>query len=78
MSTLGDLWEQRGMEPQGRRTVDITRLKKSLPLYRKMVEADLEISDILVEPPTEAEPPDQETLRKAIRNLQELLTPAPG
>ena len=72
------LWERRGMGSQWRRTVDITRLRKALPMYFRMVEADLKISDILVESPTEAEPTDQEALRKAIHNLQELLTPAPG
>ena len=71
------LWKRHGMKPQGRKRVDVSRLKKALPLYRKMVEADLEIRDILAKPPTDPEPPDQETLRRAIRDLQELLAPAP-
>ncbi|HZA24892.1 MAG TPA: hypothetical protein VFA32_20230, partial [Dehalococcoidia bacterium] len=35
-----ELWEQRGMKPQGHRTKDLERLKRGLPLYRDRVEKE--------------------------------------
>jgi hypothetical protein len=75
-------WQQRGMRPQGRRTVDIERLKKVLPLYRRIVLEDLEEKDILREVPEDWDEHDlnldQETIRRAIHALKALLPPSSG
>lgn len=72
------IWKQRGMCPQGRRTKDIVRLKKALPLYRKIVLEALEEKDIFREVPVDWSERDldldQETLRRAIHDLRDLLT----
>ena len=72
------IWQQRGMRPQGRRTVDIVRLKKALLLYRKIVLEALEEKDILREVPADWGERDlgldQETIRRAIHDLRDLLT----
>ncbi|MFH1141642.1 MAG: hypothetical protein V1724_08310 [Chloroflexota bacterium] len=71
------LLQQQGMKPQGRRTVEIGRLRKALPGYCKMVQRGLTMKDILGLPSSVPEPPDQETIRRAIRDLKELLSPRP-
>lgn len=73
------LWERRGMNPQGRRTVDINRLKKALPLYQKMITESLEIKDMLYFPSDDLtiEDWDQETIRRVLSDLERVLTPKP-
>ena len=73
-------WKQRGMKPQGRRTVNIARLKEALPLYREMVSKDLEVKDLLGKPGKDWGADmlidwGQETKRRVVRDLDELLVP---
>ncbi len=73
-------WKQRGMKPQGRRTVDIARLQEALPLYREMVSKGWEIKDLLGKSCKDWGADmlidwDQETKRRVVRDLDELLVP---
>lgn len=74
------IWRQRGMRPQGRRTVDIERLKKMLPLYRRIVLEGVREKYYFREVPEDWGERDlaldQETIRQAIRDLKGLLTPS--
>ena len=67
-----NLWERRGMKPQGRRTVNIERLQSALPLYRDMVQQCWTMKNVFEEAPVEW---DQETIRRAISDLGKLLAP---
>ncbi len=71
------LWAQRGMKPQGRRTVDFRRLKKALPLYLQMVKGNIEINELLSQPIEDLSlvDLDQETIRAAIHDLERVLAP---
>ena len=75
------LWEKRGMSPQGRRTRDIERFKKALPFYRKMVEANLDFKDLYHSREVFVDEAtlnwDMENLRRAIGDLDKILTPRP-
>jgi len=75
------LWEKRGMSPQGRRTRDIERFKKALPFYRKMVEANLDFKDLYHSREVFVDEAilnwDMENLRRAIDDLDKILTPRP-
>lgn len=80
------LREHRGMQPEGSRAVDISRLQKMLPVYRAMVQQNLRLSEILKgrRPPLECDEigdilneSDAETVRRTIRDLKKLLAPAP-
>ena len=74
------IWQQRGMRPQGRRTLDIERLKKMFPLYRRIVLEGVQEKDSFREAPEDWGERDldldQETIRQAIRDLKDLLTPS--
>ncbi len=67
-----NLWERRGMKPQGRRTVNIERLQSALPLYRDMVQQRWTMKNVFEEAPVEW---DQEAIRRAISDLGKLLAP---
>jgi hypothetical protein len=67
-----NLWERRGMKPQGRRTVNIERLQSALPLYRDMVQQSWTMKNVFEEALVEW---DQETIRRAISDLGKLLAP---
>ena len=79
------LWDLRGMKPHGKRGVDLPRLRRVVPLYRKMVTLGLELKEALVKdwsqvPGAEAisdvlESDDQAPIRDAVRDLRELLAP---
>ena len=71
------LWTQRGMDPQGRRTVDIGRLKRALPLYREMVVNNIGINELLRQPIEDLSQEDweQEAIRAAIHDLEKVLAP---
>lgn len=71
------LWGQRGMKPHGRRSVDVARLAKAMPLYREMVLQQLTVSETLKRPSTSEIELDQETLRRAMDDLNALLRPLP-
>ena len=81
-----DSWEQRGMKPQGRRTVDLRRLQEALPLYHKMVVEECAMKDLFYHSVGEWRDKetveatfnwDQETIRRAVLDLQTLLNPKP-
>jgi len=69
------IWETRGTKPQGRRSVDISRLNEALPWYCKVVEEQKTIPDILADPSTGNL--DQETIRRVLSDLSKLLKPIP-
>ena len=73
------LWERRGMKPQGRRGVDISRLQKALPLYRMMLEKGWSLARLLGWFGTESDETllarDQESIRRDITDLRKLLSP---
>ena len=71
------LWQQRGMRPQGRRAGDISRLLTVAPAYRKLVLEGLSVPEVLRQMQGDAEPVDQETIRRGIQDLDELLSPKP-
>lgn len=73
------LWERRGMKPQGRRTLEIDRLKRILPLYQRMVIEHLQIKDILRHPLDDLTMEDYDlgSVRRALHDLQVVLTPLP-
>jgi len=68
------LWKRRGTLPQGRRALGVERLRGAMPLYRKMVAEELEFKQVLALAPQDW---DQETVRRVISDLRELLEPAP-
>ncbi len=72
------IWQQRGMRPQGRRTVDVVRLKKALPLYRRIVLENVQEREIFRKVPVDWGERDlnldQETIRRAIHDLKNLLS----
>jgi len=72
-------WNKRGMMPKGRRTVDILRLGKLLPLYVRKIKDKTGIKQLLENPGDEFDKRvfdmDQETIRRTIRELERLLRP---
>lgn len=68
------LWEQRGMKPQGRRTVEMDRLKKMMPLYNKIIRKELTMQQVFSSTFNFS---DQETIRRRINDLKKLLSPKP-
>lgn len=73
------LWERRGMKPHGRRTLEIDRLKRVLPLYQRMIKEHLQIKDLLRYPLDDLtmDDLDQESVRRALFDLEAVLTPLP-
>jgi len=71
------LWGKRGMSPQGRRTIDISRLARALQLYQKMVTEGLKFKDLIRYPIEDLskEDWDQEAIRQTITDLEKLLNP---
>ncbi len=68
--------EKRGKKPRGRRTVDIDRLKDNISLYNQMVFDGKLIADFLKESISlELDDTDQETIRRTINDLDDLLDP---
>jgi hypothetical protein len=62
-----NILQQRGMRPQGRRTVDIEQLKKVLSLYRKIVlEEEYILRDVPADWGERDQDRDQETIRLVI------------
>jgi len=78
-SYQASLWERRGMKPRGRRTLEIDRLKRMMPLYQKMITEKLQINNMLRQPIDDLaiEDLDQETIRRSLIDLQRMLTPLP-
>jgi hypothetical protein len=82
------LLQDRGMDPQGRRSIDLSRLERLLPAYQEMVKSKLEINDMIcklgnISPVQKLgffhsiSDLDQETIRRAISSLRILLRPQP-
>lgn len=73
------LWERRGMKPRGRRTLEIDRLKRIMPLYQRMITEHLQIQDMLRYPLDDLsmDNVDQETVRRTLLDLEAVLTPQP-
>jgi hypothetical protein len=75
-----NIWQQRGMSPQGRRSVDIARLIRALPLYRRIVVQGAQEREIFREAPVDWDEReldlDQETVRRDIHDLKDLITPS--
>lgn len=72
------LWSQRGGNPSGRRTVDISRLQKVVPYYQKMITEDRNVKDFLngtFDEKEELGEFDEKTIRTTFRELKELLSP---
>ena len=67
-----EFWKARGQKPQGRRAVDLNRLKKSMPMYVEMVQDGISETELFGRPHMES---DQETIRRALRDLRTLLEP---
>jgi hypothetical protein len=59
-----NMWEQRGMQPQGRRTVELRRLQEALPLYHKKVVEECAMKDLFDHPVGEWR--DEETLEATL------------
>jgi hypothetical protein len=66
------LFEQRGMDPQGRRSKRSERLERVIDLYTRMVNENLKMPEVIGQC---IEDLDQETIRDAITDLKTLLTP---
>ncbi|MFC2000148.1 hypothetical protein ACFLXE_05265 [Chloroflexota bacterium] len=75
------LLERRGMEPQGRRTVNIDRLKQAMPIYHEMIIKNITFTDLLkLDKPLPGYKilrKDQEAIRRVINDLRKLLKPGP-
>ncbi|MFC2001048.1 hypothetical protein ACFLUZ_00915 [Chloroflexota bacterium] len=70
------MWGKRGKKPRGRRTVDIDRLKDNISLYSQMVFDGKLIADFLKESISyELDDADQETIRRTLNDLDDLLDP---
>lgn len=73
------LWRQRGGVPQGRRTIEVTRLHTFMPLYTAMVRERIKIPQLLANTGQRLskamESIDQETVRRALRDIKQLLSP---
>lgn len=70
------------MEPQGRRSVDIGRLQKALPLYVEMVSKGWEVRDLVGRRREDWGEEvlldwDQETIRRAVHDLDKLFVAEP-
>ncbi len=68
------LWRQRGRNPQGRRSVELARLKGMMGSYKKMVRDGLTFTQVFSSTLSLA---DQKTIRKGINDLKKLLSPLP-
>ena len=65
------IWSKRGGTAKGRRR-DVRRLREFLPVYRDMVGLSLSKSDVVARAHGDS---DQETIRRAMSDLQSLLRP---
>ncbi|MFC1953994.1 hypothetical protein ACFLU7_00350 [Chloroflexota bacterium] len=68
------------MKPQGRKAVDTARLKKYLPLYRKAICQYKSVNDFVAKAKSygelyEDQDQDQETIRRALKDIENLLRP---
>ena len=71
-------FRERAMKPQGRKAVDPARLKEYLPLYRKAVCQHKSVNEFVAK--TESydrlyERRDQETIRRALKDIDSVLRP---
>ncbi len=69
---------ERAMKPQGRRSVDLERLKKFLPLYQEAIHRYKSINDFVIKDESYDllhEDQDQETIRRALKDIESLLRP---
>lgn len=74
---LEEFWEERGQRPRGRRALGLNRLTAMLPLYESFLKLG-SIDQALVafqHVDMAQKDPDQETARRLIRDLRELLEP---
>ena len=67
-----EFWRGRGQRPQGRKTVDLNRLKRAMPLYVEMVQHGYGDKEMFEQAHLGS---DQETIRRALRDLRVLLQP---
>ena len=75
-----NLFRQRGMQPQGRRTLDEQRLKGMMSAYRDMVLQRRSFKQTLDGIASKADPDsslDPEKVRRTFNDLKKLLTPLP-
>jgi hypothetical protein len=72
------LWQLRGMKPEGRRGTQLDRLQRWMLLYRQMIDENLTMAKVLRRSSIDDidSNVDQETARRALKDLRELLTPA--
>ena len=67
-----EFWRGRGRRPQGRKTVDLNRLKRAMSLYVEMVQHGYGDKEMFEQAHLGS---DQETIRRALRDLRVLLQP---
>ena len=68
----GRLRQQRGLKPQGGRTVDIERFRTMMPYYAQFLDSKASMSAVLSQSDLGFE---NETIRIAVIDLEELLRP---
>ncbi len=68
------LWEARGMRPQGKRSVGLKRLERSIGAYGEMVSGGISERDMITRSDGHR---DQESIRRDLQALRRLLEPEP-
>jgi hypothetical protein len=74
-------WKERGQKPSGNRGHDLKRLKEFMPVYNAMIESKTSIAKFIGKQfPSEKLDRrygeyDQETMRRALSDIETLLTP---